>query len=142
MEHQDEQHTGQHTERGPRGPRGRQEAASLPFDEEGRYSPAPGVEYPFAVSDIARAAARLLGPSWLAEAAPWGVAGCIEHADEHADEQGASFHLGIDDEGDLYVSANLRDESPTYLTGACAAEGLPVLAARVAETVRGIRAED
>ncbi|MFD6783563.1 hypothetical protein [Streptomyces diastaticus] len=39
----------------------------IPFDVLGRYNPAPGTEYPFSVSDIARATAHMLGPEWDTE---------------------------------------------------------------------------
>ncbi|WP_370418953.1 hypothetical protein AB8O64_10885 [Streptomyces sp. QH1-20] len=111
---------------------------SLPYDDHGRYHPAPGTEYPFSISDIGRAAVQLLGPDWHAESTPWGVGATIEHKDE----PGAHFLLGVDEDGDLYVSANLRDESRTYLTDVCSAVGLPALAALVADTVHSIRDAD
>ncbi|GHG80676.1 hypothetical protein [Streptomyces griseocarneus] len=113
-------------------------AASLPYDDHGRYHPAPGTEYPFSVSDIGRAAVQLLGPDWHAESTPWGVGACIEHEDE----PGANFLLAVDEDGDLYLWANLRGESRTYLTDVSSAFGLPAVAARVADAVRGIRDAD
>ncbi|MGG2460180.1 hypothetical protein ACO0M4_10220 [Streptomyces sp. RGM 3693] len=112
-------------------------AVSLPYDDHGRYTPAPGEEYPFSVSDIGRAAVQLLGPDWQAESAPWGVAASIEHEDE----PGTNFHLGVGEQGDLYVSAHLGDKSRRYLV-ACAADGLSALAALVAETVHSVRDAD
>ncbi|MEJ8654670.1 hypothetical protein WKI65_43230 [Streptomyces sp. MS1.AVA.3] len=41
------------------------------------YVPAPGTEYRYAVSDIARKAAKLLGQSWDSESGYWGVTGQI-----------------------------------------------------------------
>ncbi|MEU1355370.1 hypothetical protein ABZ410_15925 [Streptomyces cinnamoneus] len=113
-------------------------AISLPYDDHGRYHPAPGTEYPFSVSDIGRAAVQLLGPDWHAESSSWGVGACIEHQDE----PGANFQLAVDEDGDLYIWANLRDESRTYMTDASSAVGLPALAALVADAVRGIRDAD
>ncbi|RLU79915.1 hypothetical protein CTZ27_35775 [Streptomyces griseocarneus] len=111
---------------------------SFPYDDHGRYNPVPGTEYPFSVSDIGRAAVQLLGPDWHAESTPWGVGAVIEHVDM----PGARFLLAVDEDGDLYICSNLRDDSCTYLTDACSAFGLPALAALVADTVRSIRNSD
>ncbi|MFF7415652.1 hypothetical protein [Streptomyces lydicus] len=40
------------------------------FDEHGNYTPQPGTEYPFSVSDLARATARRLGAGLSARKAP------------------------------------------------------------------------
>lgn len=119
-------------------------ATSLPYDEQGRYSPAPGSEYAFSVSDIGRAAVQLLGPGWEAESVPWGVGASIEHKDETF-----GYLLLVDTDGDpmaqgaLYVADDSDNGSRTYLPDATAADGLPSLAARVAAIVRDLHnAED
>ncbi|MFG2785730.1 hypothetical protein ACGFY7_48925 [Streptomyces prunicolor] len=48
-------------------------AVSLSRDAAGDYHPEPGTEYPFAVSDIGRATADLLGNEWFADSGSWGV---------------------------------------------------------------------
>ncbi|NGO67006.1 hypothetical protein [Streptomyces boncukensis] len=106
---------------------------ALPHDAQGRYSPEPGTEYPFSVSDIGRAAARLLGDDWDAESTPWGVGAFLEH-----EGTPGGFTLGVDDEGDLYVNAELIDPSIIYLPDACASDGLDALAQLVADTVRSL----
>lgn len=73
-----------------------------------RYDPAPGSEYPFSISDIARQAVKLLGDDWHAESGYWGVVGEITARD------GARFIVGVDHEGDLYVHADMHAE-PTFL---------------------------
>ncbi|THA29838.1 hypothetical protein [Streptomyces sp. A1547] len=85
------------------------------------YDPAPGTEYPFAVSDIARHAVKLVGDDWHAESGYWGVVGEITAPD------GARFVVGVDHEGDLYVHADKHAE-PTfrfeYFDGISASDGL------------------
>ncbi|MEV8535666.1 hypothetical protein [Streptomyces sp. NPDC051211] len=73
-----------------------------------RYDPAPGSEYPFSISDIARQAVKILGDGWHAESGYWGVVGEITAPD------GARFVVGVDHEGDLYVHA-LKNTDPTFL---------------------------
>lgn len=109
---------------------------SLPYDDHDRYNPAPGTEYPFAVSDIGRAAVQLLGPKWHAESLPWGVGAYIEEKGEHY-----GYLLAVDTDGDpmtqgdLYISDDQRGGSRTELDGATAADGLDELAERVADLV-------
>lgn len=110
---------------------------SLPYDDHGRYNPAPGTEYPFSVSDIGRAAVQLLGPDWDAESLPWGVGAYLDFKDQ----PGAGFTLGVDEDGDLYLADDLYDGSRTFFTDAVIIDGLPALAARIADTVRTLRAD-
>ncbi|MEW2401979.1 hypothetical protein [Streptomyces sp. NPDC046862] len=110
--------------------------SSLPYDAVGRYSPEPGTEYPFAVSDVGRAAVRLLGDDWHAESTPWGVGAVLQVGDERG-----GYAVGVDSDGDLYVDAE-RGAVRTVLSGLCAADGLDEIAARVAETVRDFRKDD
>jgi len=119
------------------------------FDENGNYTPSPGTEYPFSISDIPRAVARLLGPGWSAESGYWGTSGTL------AGPFNASFTFMVDDEGDLcieydYMEADAWPESPTlpdgirtfdygvYLELASAADGLEVLAERAAAAIRAV----
>lgn len=88
----------------------------------------------FSVSDIGSAAARLLGDGWSAEPWEWHDGACIEHRDD----VGGGYNLAVQD-GHLYVSANLRDESRTFLTGVSASDSLETLGASTAAIVRSIR---
>lgn len=54
----------------------------LPHDDHGRYTPEPGTEYDFSVSDVGRAAVQILGPVWHAESTPWGVGAYLQLQDE------------------------------------------------------------
>ncbi|MFF4410134.1 hypothetical protein [Streptomyces sp. NPDC001404] len=112
-------------------------AASVPLDSQCRYSPAPGTEYPFSISDIGRAAARLLGEDWEAESTPWGVGAYLEH-----NGGPGGFNLYVDSDGDLYVKPELSDAGPTFLRDLTAADGLDTLAACVADTVRSFLDDD
>ncbi|MFG3142754.1 hypothetical protein ACGFZA_41940 [Streptomyces sp. NPDC048211] len=111
--------------------------------------PAPGVEYPFSISDIAYATARLLGPDWSADAGHWGITGYL------FGPYAASFTFLIDVEGDLCMTYALTaadgwPESPqlpagfqefsagVFLPGACVADGVDHLAAQHAAAVRAI----
>ncbi|MER7688297.1 hypothetical protein [Streptomyces sp. NPDC097610] len=87
----------------------------------------------FSVSDIGGAAARLLGDGWSATPWQWHDGACIEHRDD----PGGGYTLAAQD-GHLYVSANLRDESRTFLTGVSTADSLETLGAAVAVIVRSI----
>ncbi|MBT2396289.1 hypothetical protein [Streptomyces sp. ISL-100] len=113
----------------------------LPHDDHGRYTPEPGTEYEFSVSDIGRAAAQILGPVWHAESTPWGVGAYLQLQDETD-----GYLLAVDTEGDpttdgdLYLTDDMG--SRTYLSDVCAADGLPALAELVANTVRGLRDAD
>ncbi|MEU8540838.1 hypothetical protein AB0C52_12775 [Streptomyces sp. NPDC048717] len=104
-------------------------SVSLPYDDHGRYAPEPGTEYPFSISDIGRAAVKLLGPTWHAESHPWGVGARLER-----DGVPGGFTVGVDDESDLYVADDHANRE--YLLGVSASDGLPALAAAVADTVR------
>ncbi|MFF9074544.1 hypothetical protein ACF1A9_19905 [Streptomyces sp. NPDC014872] len=87
----------------------------------------------FSVSDIGSAAARLLGADWSATSWQWHDGACIEHRDD----PGGGYTLAAQD-GHLYVSANLRDESRTFLTGVSTADSLETIGAAVAVIVRSI----
>ncbi|MGC5042429.1 hypothetical protein ACLQ16_03830 [Streptomyces albidoflavus] len=111
---------------------------TLPYDEHGRYNPAPGTEYPFSVSDIGRAAVQLLGPDWHAESTPWGVGAGIEHTDESV-----CYLLAVDESGDLYVADDGHGGRRTDVEDAVASDGLDLLARRVADLVLSLHtAED
>lgn len=99
------------------------------------YDPAPGIEYPFAISDIARAAAKLLGDGWSVESGYWGVTGRL------TTPAGDLVTVGVDDEGDLYVSGPPALE-PNYLRDATATDGVDALAELVAQTSRELTARD
>ncbi|SEE82861.1 hypothetical protein SAMN05216483_6684 [Streptomyces sp. 2131.1] len=118
------------------------------------YEPAPGTEYPFSISDIARATAQLLGPGWSAESGPWGVYGVISGHPYVAD-----FVIEVDYEGDLTISyTGYEDdslpESPelpegvadrpggVYLVEAYAGDGLKALAERAAAALRAVTGYD
>ncbi|MFH8465983.1 hypothetical protein [Streptomyces sp. NPDC017991] len=109
----------------------------LPHDDHDRYTPEPGTEYDFSVGDIGRAAVQLLGPIWHAESTPWGVGAYLQLQDETN-----GYLLVVDTDrdpcthGDLYLADDMGRR--TYLPDACAADGLPVLAELVANTVRGL----
>ncbi|AJF70298.1 hypothetical protein [Streptomyces vietnamensis] len=100
-----------------------------------RYDPAPGSEYPFSISDIARQAVKVLGDDWHAESGYWGVTGEITAPD------GAHFLVAVDHEGDLYVHANDRTE-PTFLLEyfdcTSALDGLDEVTMRVAAVILDI----
>ncbi|MFB8120581.1 hypothetical protein ACFC51_32545 [Streptomyces sp. NPDC055962] len=119
------------------------------YDEDGNYTPAPGVEYPFAVSDVARAVARLLGKGWTAESGAWGTTGTVSGPD------GATFTFQVDYEADLCVEFSRSEddgwpESPelpedfhewdhgVHLALACSADGLDYLAEKYADAIRAI----
>ncbi|MCY0945689.1 hypothetical protein [Streptomyces antarcticus] len=73
-----------------------------------RYEPAPGTEYPFAISDIARQAVKHLDEAWQAESGYWGVVGEITAPDA------TRFVVGVDHEGDLYVHSD-KNADPTFV---------------------------
>ncbi|MFI8206656.1 hypothetical protein [Streptomyces sp. NPDC085937] len=119
------------------------------YDEHGRYMPAPGTEYPFSISDIARATARILGPDWMAESGYWGVSGTL------SGPRSAQFEFFIDEWGDLCIGFRrstddnwpeepelpdgiLRGDFGVYLELASAADGLDSLAERSAAAVRAV----
>ncbi|QFG13323.1 hypothetical protein SEA_GILGAMESH_131 [Streptomyces phage Gilgamesh] len=124
-------------------------AAAPLFDENGDYSPSPGTEYPFSISDIARATARLLGKGWMAEAGYWGVTGAV------AGPYVAEFEFVVDYQGDLTITYSPYEvdgfpevpELPegvkecgegVYLELACSADGLDSLAERSAAAIRAV----
>ncbi|MFE1206395.1 hypothetical protein ACFW5V_32430 [Streptomyces sp. NPDC058762] len=119
------------------------------YDENGNYSPAPGTEYPFSISDIARATARLLGAGWRAESGYWGVTGAI------AGPYDSEFEFVVDYDGDLSITytpyevdsfpdepelpENVKDcGEGVYLERACVADGLDTLAERSAAAIRAV----
>ncbi|MFJ6252639.1 MULTISPECIES: hypothetical protein [unclassified Streptomyces] len=128
----------------------RLDPAPLPHDEHGRYSPIPGTEYPFSVSDVARAVVVLLGPDWHAESGSFGTAAII------AGPYIGGFGLLVDGDGDLCIefaqyeeddwpeSPELPDGIGRYSEGvylseaASASDGLDFLAAQVAAAVRAV----
>ncbi|MFJ6437860.1 hypothetical protein [Streptomyces sp. NPDC091416] len=83
------------------------------------------------IGDIGEAAARLLGKGWTATSSPWGVAAEIDHQDS----PGGGYTLAVEG-GHLYVSANLVDESRTYLNDVSDADDLDTVAAAVCAVVR------
>lgn len=119
------------------------------YDEHGRYMPAPGTEYPFSVSDIARATARLLGADWTAESGPWGTTGTL------TGPHSADFTFLVDEESDLLIDYRystdddfpehpelpdgvLTCDSGVYLELASSTDGLDALAEKSAAAVRAI----
>lgn len=123
------------------------------FDENGNYTPAPGTEYPFSISDIARATARLLGQGWTAESGYWGVSGAL------AGPYTAEFEFVVDYQGDLTLTYTQYEDdgfpdSPelpdgvkecgegVYLELASAADGLDNLAERSAAAIRAVTGYD
>ncbi|MGW4221481.1 hypothetical protein ACWEJZ_31250 [Streptomyces bacillaris] len=119
------------------------------YDEHGRYSPAPGTEYPYSVADIAYATARATGPHWTAEALPWGISATLHGP------YTAHFTLLIDVEGDLCLTydraaadgwPDTPDLPPAahayaagiYLPDATSTDDLDDLAQQLAAAVRAI----
>ncbi|WP_331728763.1 hypothetical protein [Streptomyces anulatus] len=111
--------------------------------------PAPGVEYPFSVGDIAYATARRLGHGWNADAGYWGTQGSIWGP------YTAAFTLLIDVEGDLCMvyDVTASDEWPEapqlprgvqefsaglFLPDACVTDGLDHIADQLAAALRAI----
>ncbi|MEV7691378.1 hypothetical protein [Streptomyces bungoensis] len=94
------------------------------YDEHGNYVGAPGTEYPFSISDIAHATARLLGPDWTSAAGDWGVTGSDEAPSPHR----TLYTLTIDYQGDLCITYQARPRaiigsSPTAPCDHAAAPG-------------------
>ncbi|MET9776223.1 hypothetical protein ABZ023_18515 [Streptomyces sp. NPDC006367] len=119
------------------------------YDENGNYTPAPGTEYPFSISDIARATARVLGPGWTAESGPWGVSGTL------SGPYSTDFTFCIDEQDDLVIAyrPSTDDDFPedpelpdpatkcdagAYLELASADDGLDELAEQSAAAIRAI----
>ncbi|MEU3708371.1 hypothetical protein AB0E82_39545 [Streptomyces anulatus] len=119
------------------------------FDEHGRFSPAPGAEYPFSVADISYAVARVLGGDWVADPGYWGTTGSLYGP------YIASFTVRVDEEGDLCLTFDrMTDdawpEDPAlpegfypcdggvFLDGCCSADNVEYLAEQFAAAVRAI----
>lgn len=113
------------------------------------HHPAPGIEYPFSISDITHAAAALLGSEWSADAGHWGICGYLWGP------YTASFTLLVDIEGDLCLvyDCSATDEWPEsphlphgvlpfsaglYLPDVCVTDGLDHIAQQLAAAVRAI----
>ncbi|WP_333735029.1 hypothetical protein [Streptomyces sp. IBSBF 3010] len=111
------------------------------------YCPPPGAEFPFSISDVARAVARRLGSGWSVETGPWGLDG------EVTSPCGTVFKLYVDDEDDLIAACsshsdfskdlNLPDgflgcDGGIYLELASYSDGLDYLAGRYAEAFRAV----
>ncbi|MGW6569828.1 hypothetical protein [Streptomyces sp. NPDC054975] len=109
-------------------------AAPLPYDKHGRYSPAPGTEYPFSISDIARRAVVILGPCWTAESGFMGVSGTISAPDS------TTYLLAVGDLGDtvpeLYVEL---DGGQHCIHGVWSGDGVQAIAQEVALLIRTLR---
>ncbi|MEV0965523.1 hypothetical protein AB0J25_23585 [Streptomyces sp. NPDC049910] len=119
------------------------------YDANGNYNPAPGTEYPFSISDIARATARLLGDGWTAESGSWGITGTL------AGPCSTEFTFCVDYEDDLVIAYRyttdddfpdapklpegaLKCDAGVYLELASASDGLDSLAERSAAAIRAI----
>ncbi|MFB6629951.1 hypothetical protein ACFCWY_08655 [Streptomyces sp. NPDC056362] len=130
-------------------PAARADAGAPPFDEHGRYTPAPGTEYPFSVSDIARATVQLLGPEWHAESGAFGATGVITGSFT------GRFVVLVDGDSDLCIESTRYEadgwpESPelpdgvedyedgVFLPGAFSASGLDALAEGCAAAIRAV----
>ncbi|RPE39047.1 hypothetical protein EDD90_2002 [Streptomyces sp. Ag109_O5-1] len=105
-------------------------------DEAGHYHPAPGTEFPFAVSDIGRAAADLLGDEWSVDSGFWGVRAFLQAGDERD-----WYTLTVSDSGVLRVEA-LPEAHRTDIYGVWPSDGLADIAARVADIIRELRKGD
>ncbi|MCX5182590.1 hypothetical protein [Streptomyces sp. NBC_00268] len=116
---------------------------------QGNYTPAPGTEYAFSISDIARATAKLLGDGWMAESGSWGITGVV------AGPYSTEFTFCIDYEDDLVIEYQystdddfpkkpelpdgvLRCDAGVYLEEASSAKGLDALAERSAAAIRAV----
>ncbi|MFK0279477.1 hypothetical protein ACIQVL_03250 [Streptomyces sp. NPDC090499] len=118
------------------------------YDEHGNYTPEPGYEYPFSVSDIARATAKLLGQGWTAESGSFGTSGTV------FGPYVAKFVFSVDYEGELCIGFShyedddfppaplpegVRDyDEGLFLEGASATDGLDHLAELSAATIRAV----
>ncbi|MCA1217390.1 hypothetical protein [Streptomyces sp. 8L] len=110
--------------------------AFLSRAEEGHYHPEPGTEYPFAVSDIGRAAADRLGKEWFAESGSWGVRAYLQ-----ADGEYVAYTLGVSDIGALYIET-LPKAFRTEVADVWPSSRLSDIAARVAYSIRELRKGD
>ncbi|MFF3710286.1 hypothetical protein [Streptomyces phaeochromogenes] len=111
-------------------------AVSLSRSAAGHYHPEPGTEYPFAVSDIGRAAADLLGNGWFADSGSWGVRTYLQTDDERD-----WYTLAVTESGVLHIET-LPEAHRTDLVGVWPSDGLADIAARVADTIRELRKGD
>ncbi|MFD0440607.1 hypothetical protein [Streptomyces chartreusis] len=111
-------------------------AVSLSRDEAGHYHPEPGTEYPFAVSDIGRAAADLLGNEWFADSGSWGVRAYLQ-----ADGESDGYTLAVSDSGVLHIET-LPEAHRTDVVDVWSSDRLGDIAARVADTIRELRKGD
>jgi hypothetical protein len=109
---------------------------SLSHDEAGHYHPEPGTEYPFAVSDIGRAAADLLGNEWFADSGSWGVRAYLQ-----ADGESDGYTLAVSDSGVLHIET-LPEAHRTDVVDVWSSDRLGDIAARVADTIRELRKGD
>ncbi|MER6230935.1 hypothetical protein ABT169_17550 [Streptomyces sp. NPDC001616] len=96
------------------------------------YPPAPSTEYPYAISDIAHKAAKLLGPDWVSMPHRWGTRGHV------TSPAGELVVLGIDHDEDLYVLGPTSLE-PVYLEDEMAPRDLEDLEALAEVVVKVIR---
>lgn len=111
-------------------------AVSLSRDAAGRYHPEPGTEFPFAVSDIGRAAADVLGEEWFAESGAWGVRAYLQ-----VDGENEGYTLAVTDGGVLHVET-LPEARRIDLVFVWSSDRLGDIAARVADTIRELRKGD
>ncbi|MEW1892322.1 hypothetical protein [Streptomyces sp. NPDC085659] len=112
----------------------------------GVYCPPPGTEFPFSVSDVVRAVARLLGKGWTVETGSWGLDGNV------VSPCGAVFKIYVDHEGDLIAECPSHDvpedldlpdgflgcDDGIYLELATYSDGLDYLAGRYADAIRAV----
>ncbi|GAB2883328.1 hypothetical protein GCM10027074_59840 [Streptomyces deserti] len=111
-------------------------ANSLSRDAAGYYHPEPGTEFPFAVSDIGRAAADLLGEEWSADSGSWGVRAYLQ-----ADDEDHGYTLAVSDSGVLHV-VTLPEGRRIDVVDVWSSDRLGDIAARVADTIRELRKGD
>ncbi|MGW0572937.1 hypothetical protein [Streptomyces tauricus] len=111
-------------------------AVSTSRDAAGHRHPEPGTEYPFAISDIGRSAADLLGEEWFAEPGAWGVRAYLQ-----ANGENEGYTLAVTDSGVLYVEA-LPEGRRTNLLFVWPSDRFQDIAARVAVAVRELRKDD
>ncbi|MFI1012599.1 hypothetical protein [Streptomyces sp. NPDC020965] len=104
----------------------------LPYDEHGRYAPEPGTEFPFSISDIARAAVKILGPDWRAASLSWGTCALVEQVGETP----SRYLLAVDEDSDLYVKPVRSDQSTMFLMDVSPSYGVDVLGSNVADVLR------
>ncbi|MGW4254461.1 hypothetical protein [Streptomyces californicus] len=119
----------------------------VPLRKLRMHSPAPGVEYPFSISDIAHATALTLGPDWGADAGHWGITGHLFSPEDQP------FTLLVDIEGDLCLTYDRDDQWPenpqlpvaarefcagVFLPHVCVTDGLDHIAQQLAAAVRAI----